>query len=99
MSGHSGGAQKGITRRTMAVARKEVVMRLPRLKEHRERALLTQAELAEKSGVAEVTINRIEKDRHEPRFSTVRKLAAALGVPPADLMAPPDVGEQGKAAA
>ena len=61
-------------------------MQLARLKEQRRRALLTQAELAERSGVAEVTINRIEKGRHQPRFSTVRKLAAALNVQPADLM-------------
>jgi transcriptional regulator with XRE-family HTH domain len=61
-------------------------MQLPRLKEHRERALLTQAELATKSGVSEVTINRIEKNRHSPRFSTVRKLAQALGVESAELI-------------
>jgi transcriptional regulator with XRE-family HTH domain len=32
-----------------------------------------------------VTINRIENRRHEPRFTTIRKLAAALGVPPDQL--------------
>ena len=73
-------------------------MQLPRLKEHRERAFLTQADLAEKSGVAETTINRIEKGRHGARISTARKLAAALGVTPQDLLAS-DGGEQGKAAA
>ena len=78
---------------------KEVAMQLPRLRECRERALLTQAELAEKAGVSEVTINRLENGRHAPRFSTVRKLAAALGVPPTDLMAPAEAAEQGKAAA
>ena len=56
-------------------------MQIPRLKEHRERALLTQAELAERSGITEVTINRIENGRHEPRFATIRKLAAALDIP------------------
>ena len=73
---------------TMAPNVWEAPMQLPRLKERRERALLTQAELAKRSGVAEVTINRIENGRHEPRFSTVRKLAGALGVEPAELMAP-----------
>jgi transcriptional regulator with XRE-family HTH domain len=61
-------------------------MRLSRLKEWREKRLLTQAELAQRSGIAETTINRIENDRHEPRFSTVRKLAAALDVAAAALM-------------
>jgi transcriptional regulator with XRE-family HTH domain len=73
---------------TMAPNGWEAPMQIPRLKEWRERALLTQADLAERSGVAEVTINRIENGRHEPRFSTIRKLATALGVEPAALMAP-----------
>ena len=66
-------------------------MELPRLKQHRERLLLTQVELAQRSGVAEVTINRIENGRHSARFSTVRKLAEALDVTPGDLM-----GAEGK---
>lgn len=61
---------------------------LPRLKEWRERRLLTQAELASRSGVAETTINRLENARHEARFSTVRKLAEALSVEPQALMEP-----------
>jgi len=61
-------------------------VRLEQLKEWREHRLLTQAELAAHSGVAETTINRIEKGRHEPRFSTIRKLAEALGVAPAELI-------------
>jgi transcriptional regulator with XRE-family HTH domain len=62
-------------------------MQVPRLRELRERAFLTQAELAEKSGVAETTINRLENGRHGARISTIRKLALALGVPPAELTA------------
>jgi transcriptional regulator with XRE-family HTH domain len=61
---------------------------LPKLKEWRERRLLTQAELATRSGVAETTINRLENARHEARFSTVRKLAEALRVEPEQLMEP-----------
>jgi len=70
-------------------------MRLPGLRNCRERALLTQAELAELSGVAEVTINRLENNRHTARISTVRKLAVALRVDATELTGP----EQGKAAA
>ncbi len=61
-------------------------MQLPGLRACRERALLTQAELAEQAGVSEVTISRLENGHYEARFSTVRKLAAALGVAPAALM-------------
>ena len=73
------------------------LMHLARLKQWREQRLLTQAELAQRSGVAETTINRIENGRHEPRFSTIRKLAAALDVAPEALMG--DEGQAGKRAA
>ena len=69
-------------------------MQVPRLREHRDRAFLTQAELAEKSGVAETTINRLENGHHGARIPTIRKLAAALRVAPAEL-----VGSDLKAAA
>ena len=57
-----------------------------RLKEWRQRRLLTQAELAERVEMTVGTINRIERGVHEPRFSTIRKLAAALEVTPDDLI-------------
>jgi transcriptional regulator with XRE-family HTH domain len=57
-----------------------------RLKEWRQRRLLTQAELAERVGMTVGTINRIERGVHEPRFSTIRKLAAVLDVTPDDLI-------------
>lgn len=62
-------------------------MELPRLRGFRERAFLTQADLAEKSGVAETTINRLENSRHGARISTARKLAVALGISPQELIA------------
>ena len=61
-------------------------MHIPGLKRCRERALLTQADLAERSGLSEVTINRLERGRNEARISTVRKLAAALDVAPSELL-------------
>jgi transcriptional regulator with XRE-family HTH domain len=57
-----------------------------RLKEWRERRLLTQLELADRVGMTVGTINRIERGVHEPRFSTIRKLAAALEVATDDLI-------------
>ncbi len=53
-----------------------------RLKQRRERQLLTQKELSERAGVPVVTISRIETAWRgfRPYPSTVRKLAAALEV-------------------
>jgi transcriptional regulator with XRE-family HTH domain len=62
------------------------VVKLARLKRARERAALSQAELARKAGVSRVTVARVEALLDEPQPRTVRKLAQALGVAPADLM-------------
>jgi transcriptional regulator with XRE-family HTH domain len=81
-----------------AQERRTTTTKLPRLKEWRERRALTQAELAKLSGVAEPTINRIERGHHEPRVTTARRLAAALGVSPAKLTDYPDEERVGAAA-
>jgi transcriptional regulator with XRE-family HTH domain len=56
------------------------------LKELRESKFLTQRELAEKSGVGVATIARIEKSKHQPTFRTIKRLSAALGVDPSELV-------------
>ena len=57
------------------------------LREARRRAALTQGELADKAGVGITTIVRIETGEiTEPRVSTLRKLAGALGIEPRDLL-------------
>ncbi len=56
------------------------------VKRARERALLTQEELAERAGIGAATLNRIEKDRVEPHFRTIRKIAKALDMNPKDLI-------------
>ena len=56
------------------------------VKRERERALLTQQELADRAGIGLNTLNRIERDHAEPHFRTIRKLAKALGVDPATLI-------------
>jgi transcriptional regulator with XRE-family HTH domain len=59
---------------------------MAKLKEIRLKNFLSQAELAKKSGVSEATINRIEKgNTHKPAFKTIRDLADALGVEPAEI--------------
>jgi transcriptional regulator with XRE-family HTH domain len=57
-----------------------------RLRDLRKRALLTQKELADKSGVGVTTIIRIENNQVEPHGSTIRKLAEALNVEPYELV-------------
>ena len=57
---------------------------MPRLRDVRHRMALSQEELADKSGVARSTIIKLEAGR-DAWPSTVRKLATALGVKPADL--------------
>jgi DNA-binding XRE family transcriptional regulator len=56
-----------------------------RLKELRERNLLTQVELGAAAGVSRDQVSRIERDEVDPRFSTIRKLARALEVDPSEL--------------
>jgi transcriptional regulator with XRE-family HTH domain len=63
----------------------EVVKIGAQLREAREQALLTQEELAARAGVQPFTISRIETDKVEPRFSTIRKLAKALDMDPKEL--------------
>jgi transcriptional regulator with XRE-family HTH domain len=58
---------------------------LPRLRELRQIAALSQADLAECSGVARTTITRIETGSQPVYPSTIRKLAKALNVTTAEL--------------
>jgi transcriptional regulator with XRE-family HTH domain len=62
------------------------VVKLAKLKRARERAALSQEELAKKAGVSRVTVARVEACLDDPQPRTVRKLAAALGVEPEALM-------------
>ena len=45
----------------------------------REEARLTQEQLAERSGVSRVTINRIERGKLNPSMKTLSRLARAMG--------------------
>jgi putative transcriptional regulator len=67
------------------LSRKALGERLRRL---RGEAGLTQAELAERAGVGRVTVVRIENGKMYARTETLRRLARALGVTLADLLAP-----------
>ena len=73
------------------------------LRDAREKALLTQEELAMKSGVTVSTISRLENGMQAARISTIRKLAAAVSATAEDLIdwerSGPEMGGKGKAAA
>ncbi len=51
-----------------------------RLKVLREKAGLSQAELAERAGISQRAISHWELGKREPLISAVQKLCAALGV-------------------
>ncbi len=60
-----------------------------RLKQARERLGLTQTELGLRAGleasVASPRVNQYERGVHEPQLATAKRLAKALGIPPAFL--------------
>jgi transcriptional regulator with XRE-family HTH domain len=57
-----------------------------RLRALRDKASLSQEELAELSGVSRTTITDLERGKRRPHPKTRRKLAEALGVAPVELM-------------
>ena len=65
--------------------------RVDALRELRRRKGLSQKDLAVASGVGQDTISGIESGRHEPRPSTLRKLADTLGVEVADFFGETEV--------
>ena len=76
-------------------------MRL-RLREFRERRFLTQQDLADKIGTTKANISLLESGSQQPRPSTIKRLAEALGVEPDELVdwaAVTERDEAGKAAA
>ena len=57
-------------------------MELPHLRGLRQQAVLSQEQLAERSGVARDTISKLETGQRRAYPTTVRKLAAGLEVEP-----------------
>lgn len=54
----------------------------------RQKAQLSQLELAWRAGLTPSTISRLENGRQLPNLVTVERLAAALCVPPEKLLGP-----------
>ncbi|MEX0717449.1 MAG: helix-turn-helix transcriptional regulator [Planctomycetaceae bacterium] len=51
-----------------------------RIREARSEAGMTQDELAEKSGIPQSHISRLESGKHSPTAKTLEKIAEALGI-------------------
>ncbi|MCH7836471.1 MAG: helix-turn-helix transcriptional regulator [Chloroflexi bacterium] len=61
-----------------------------RLAAWRERKALSQRDLAQRAGVSQFSISKIETGQQKPRPSTLRKLASALDLTPEELFVSPD---------
>ncbi|MEW5926993.1 MAG: helix-turn-helix transcriptional regulator [Gemmatimonadota bacterium] len=57
-----------------------------RLRKTRERQGLNQSDIARRSGLTPAAISQLEGGQREPNFSTLVRLATALGTTPNDLM-------------
>lgn len=57
-----------------------------RIKQLRTKSGLSQYALAVRTGVTVTTIGNLESDKHDPRLQTLRALADALEVTPAELI-------------
>jgi transcriptional regulator with XRE-family HTH domain len=57
-----------------------------KLRQLRIERAMTQEELAQVAGIGKNTVNRLETNTTEPRPPTLRKLAQALEVDPAELV-------------
>lgn len=65
-----------------------VAARIRELRTHRG---LTQAELARRMGITEGNVSRLETGGRAPSLRTIARVAAALGVEPAELLTRGDV--------
>lgn len=64
-----------------------------KIKEARKKKGLSQSELAEKSGVSQPAISKIERGDRSPNIITIGMLAAALDIPVSELMGDTDAKE------
>lgn len=75
--GFDGPVPERVQKRTDHVSKK--------IKQKREEQRLTQAQLAEKSGLQQSHICRLESGKHSPSYKTLEKIASALGITIGDL--------------
>jgi transcriptional regulator with XRE-family HTH domain len=56
------------------------------IRELRKERKMSQTELAQRAGVALMTISRLERGEHDPHVRTLSRIARGLGVPLLELM-------------
>ena len=56
------------------------------IREHRKERRMSQTELAQRAGVALMTISRLERGEHDTHVRTLSQIARGLGVPLLELM-------------
>ncbi|MCI8397939.1 MAG: helix-turn-helix domain-containing protein [Oscillibacter sp.] len=56
------------------------------IKAARKKAGMTQAELASKLGVPYQSVSQWERDTRNPKYGTIKRIAAALGIDPYSIM-------------
>jgi DNA-binding XRE family transcriptional regulator len=66
-------------RRKNIESKVEALSMLYKIREAREKAGFTQKELAEKSGVPQATISKIESGKRNLELNTLNKIAKAMG--------------------
>jgi transcriptional regulator with XRE-family HTH domain len=57
-----------------------------RIREIRKERRMSQTELAQKAGVALMTISRLERGEHDPHMRTLSRITRSLGVPLIELI-------------
>jgi HTH-type transcriptional regulator, competence development regulator len=57
-----------------------------KLKEARQRAMISQEELSRMTGIGRATISNLENEERSAQPRTIRRLAEALGVEPRNLL-------------
>ncbi|MBM3925468.1 MAG: helix-turn-helix transcriptional regulator [SAR202 cluster bacterium] len=77
---------KGYKRQSVQSAKRGREILGTRIRRLREEKNFSQGSLAEKAGIGRITLLRIEKGEHSPRYTTLSSIANSLGVPLAGLL-------------
>ena len=56
------------------------------LRAQREQRFMNQEEFGELVGLSKDHVGRLERNEHEPHFSTIKKIADRLGIEPTELV-------------
>lgn len=70
-----------------AVVEAHILSDVPMIKAWREHIGITQSELAARMGVSQAAVAKLEKTDANPRGATLKKVAEAMGISPAQLEA------------